>query len=81
MACPYCLTKIGEPETESPATDLASKVAQIQEKIKQAEANQKPQVCHHHLGYLSERSSKEQVPEECLTCKNMVDCMLSKMKQ
>jgi hypothetical protein len=56
-------------------------MAQIQQKIKQAEANQHPPVCHYHLGYLSERKSKEQIPEECLTCKNMVDCMLRKMKE
>jgi hypothetical protein len=80
LACPYCLTKISE-ETETPANDLASKIAQIQEEMKQAEANPKPPVCHQHLGYLSERISKEQVPEECLTCKNMVDCMLRKMKE
>jgi hypothetical protein len=55
-------------------------MAQIQQKIKKAEAQQQAPVCHHHLGYLSERKSKEQVPEGCLTCKNMVDCMLQKMK-
>jgi hypothetical protein len=34
------------------------------------------QSCTHHLGYLSERSSKEKIPEECMMCENIVQCML-----
>jgi hypothetical protein len=83
-ACPYCLTKInGKPvQPEAPATKLPLNVAQIKEKIKQAEAKntQNPSTCRFHLGYLSERTSKEQIPEECLVCKDSVDCMLRKMK-
>jgi hypothetical protein len=32
--------------------------------------------CKHHFGYLSQRSSKEKIPEECITCENIVQCML-----
>jgi hypothetical protein len=34
--------------------------------------------CKNHFGYLSERSLKEQIPDECLTCKDIVHCMLKK---
>jgi hypothetical protein len=83
-ACPFCLTEINEKpvQTEATTTKVQLNVAQIQEKIKQAEAKstQNPSTCRFHLGYLSERTSKEQIPEECLVCKDSVDCMLRKMK-
>jgi hypothetical protein len=43
--------------------------------------SEKPVVCHFHLGYLSERAQKEQIPEECFVCKDIVDCMLRKMRE
>jgi hypothetical protein len=41
---------------------------------------EKPSDCQLHLGYLSERSSKEQIPDGCLVCKDIVECMLKKMR-
>jgi len=41
-----------------------------------AEPSPKEQRCIHHLGYLSERSKKEKIPEECMVCENIVQCML-----
>jgi hypothetical protein len=32
--------------------------------------------CKHFFGYLSKRSSKEGVPEECIVCEKIVQCML-----
>jgi hypothetical protein len=43
--------------------------------------SEKPVVCNFHLGYLSERAQKEQIPEECFVCKDIVDCMLRKMRE
>jgi hypothetical protein len=60
----------GEPEGEE--------VALIEEKVEVAEP---PSECAHYLGYLSEKSSKEQIPDECMMCKDIVSCMLKKMKQ
>ncbi|MCW4031579.1 MAG: hypothetical protein NWE80_04360 [Candidatus Bathyarchaeota archaeon] len=37
--------------------------------------------CLHYLGYLSEKESKEKIPEQCITCKDIVTCMLKKMKE
>jgi hypothetical protein len=34
--------------------------------------------CKNHFGYLGERSLKGQIPDECLTCKEIVHCMLKK---
>jgi len=59
-----------EPEVEE--------IAQVEEKVEAPEA---PSECAHYLGYLSEKSSKEQIPDECMMCKDIVTCMLKKMKE
>ena len=89
-ACPYCLTEIkvvdepaityDEPETFEPeeTEPEVEETAHVEEKVEIPEA---PSECAHHLGYLSERSSKEQIPDECMLCKDIVSCMLKKMKE
>jgi hypothetical protein len=32
--------------------------------------------CAYHLGYLSERTKNEKIPEDCIVCENIVKCML-----
>lgn len=32
--------------------------------------------CPHHFGYLSQRKTKDKIPEECMVCENIVQCML-----
>jgi hypothetical protein len=83
-ACPYCLTEIPvtsisaaeeEPpgqEHKLPEIDREAHVA-VEEK---PEIPSKEQGCNHHFGYLSKRSSKEKIPEECMMCGNIVQCML-----
>ncbi|MCW4007886.1 MAG: hypothetical protein NWF09_04245 [Candidatus Bathyarchaeota archaeon] len=44
------------------------------------ETCQKPSGCSYYLGYLSERSSKDKIPDECMMCKDIVECMLKKAK-
>jgi hypothetical protein len=81
-ACPYCLIRINEePIIESKPEEAP---AVVEDKVATQRKNQdseKPVVCHFHLGYLSERAQKEQIPEECLVCKDIVDCMLRKMRE
>ncbi|HVO85617.1 MAG TPA: hypothetical protein VMT06_00675 [Candidatus Eisenbacteria bacterium] len=43
---------------------------------KHQETVTKTLTCSHHLGYLSERTKKESIPEECIMCDNIVKCML-----
>ena len=87
-ACPYCLTKIIEIEeplsptinTVVPQTEeLPSKAKEKESKEKQ-KSDKKPD-CKYHPGYLSERSSSQPIPDECIVCKDIVDCMLKKMRQ
>jgi hypothetical protein len=74
-ACPYCLTEITFPETkeddapEKPAAEVAvpeEKPSQSQEKLSN---------CKHYFGYMSEKEHKQQMPEECMLCSQIMDCM------
>jgi hypothetical protein len=78
-ACPYCLTKIKEPEKS--LENLQAKVNQVRTKETLDKNNDNPIKCHFHQGYLSERTSKENIPDECLVCKDILECMLRKMRE
>jgi hypothetical protein len=94
-ACPYCLTEIvmdNEPtiasaesenfeseETEEPE-EAEIKVEEKEYLEEPAKIPEIPSECSHYIGYLSEKSAKEQIPDECMMCKDLVTCMLQKMK-
>jgi hypothetical protein len=81
-ACPYCLTEITI-DNELPVSCDEPKETEAAEKEsteEQVEIAEKPSECGYHLGYLSERSSKENIPDACMMCKDIVECMLKKMK-
>ena len=69
-ACPFCLTKIAEPQTE--ANNKSEKT--------QSETREKPTGCQYHVGYLSEREKNQQIPDGCMTCNDLLECMLRKMR-
>ena len=70
-ACPYCLTEITEEDekTEEPS---------LEERI---ESLEKPSSCPYHIGYLCERPAKDKIPDDCIVCKDIVQCMLKNMKK
>jgi hypothetical protein len=83
-ACPYCLTAI---TAENPSAD--EKSGELETVTVETESvgirpreeafplsSPKGQACTHHLGYLSERSAREKIPEECIVCENVLQCML-----
>jgi len=85
LAYPHCLAEI---TTKEPISIIESKPNQETNKSEEeivkaieekAESTPKPS-CTHHFGYLSERSNKEQIPEECMVCENILDCMLKSVK-
>jgi hypothetical protein len=53
----------------------------ILRKEKPTQNKENPSTCQYHLGYLSEREHKEQIPDECISCKDILECMLKKMRQ
>ncbi len=72
-ACPRCLTKVGEIENkqkkeseETPSTKLLGKVRTgLDESVQ----------CEHFMGYLKKRPKDTPIPDECLTCTKMVECL------
>ncbi len=75
-ACPFCLTKINDNLPIKAYT--AEKI--FGSKFIENVNEKKSKTCQYHLGYLSEREQKQAIPEECIVCKDIVDCMLNKMK-
>jgi hypothetical protein len=60
------------------------KAASPQQKLlPQKPPQQKPQqkaapansTCAHYLGYLNQRQKSQEIPAECLTCENVIQCM------
>ena len=82
-ACPFCLTelKIPEKQVEIQLENLKSEEKQREPKEKSDKNNDNPTRCHFHPGYLSERTSKDNIPDECLVCKDILECMLRKMRE
>ena len=86
-ACPYCLTKIDQAYLDAESKLKKDKLEESpdaendygdKEQVKETD---KPVPCHYHLGYLSERAQKEQIPDDCLVCKDILECMLKKMQR
>jgi hypothetical protein len=80
-ACPYCLTKITETKITSSYKPEKTHTEIISTKEKTENKNQeKPSACQYHLGYLSERERNPEIPEICIVCKDIVECMLRRMR-
>jgi len=78
-ACPYCLTEVTADNYRSVLNVAAEEETMGQDGSPGQVAVLGSSVdCQKHFGYLSERSPKEKIPEECLTCKDIVHCMLKK---
>jgi hypothetical protein len=82
-ACPYCLTEITvEEDTKTLGVQKEKEEIKIEQtEIRKIEKQttqklQKTEGCLHYMGYLSQRSTKEKIPEECIVCQNIVQCML-----
>jgi len=87
FSCPHCLTE-AEPieELQRIVADAEEdSLEESQQETSQIEPEEKPKindtaaVCHYHRGYLSERTGKEGIPDDCLVCGEILDCMLKKM--
>ena len=85
-ACPHCLTDIASWKNQSTADTAPVSHAKALKPAKGSHGGEKtePQptktACTHHFGYLSERSNKEKIPEECMACAEIVNCMLKAVK-
>ncbi len=74
-ACPHCLTEINSAQV----SEIPSSIGNVQEAVlQQSEGPNAAPHCKHHFGFLNERTSKDQIPDECITCMDLVQCMLKK---
>jgi hypothetical protein len=79
-ACPYCLTEIAINQVipnNKPEEKVDKSILYIKKPLQNKE---KPADCHYRFGYLSEREKKECIPDECICCKDILECMLRKMR-
>jgi DNA-directed RNA polymerase subunit RPC12/RpoP len=85
-ACPYCFSKMDESEH-----DFSHELKLMKNDGYEIETNTKSKkqttekedqkedisvACPHHVGYLKKRSKDESVPDSCLTCPKILQCMV-----
>jgi hypothetical protein len=76
-ACPFCFSKQAEVE-EAPVETPPSSVKDLTAFPKAPEDVKRPDglSCPHYLGYLKKRPKNAPIPESCLTCPQMISCLL-----
>ena len=67
-ACPFCLSKVAKKEEKTIEATTPTEAEHGENAL-----------CQFHLGYLYERKAKDNVPDTCLICKDIVTCMLQGM--
>jgi DNA-directed RNA polymerase subunit RPC12/RpoP len=74
FACPRCFTKVSDVESRKDqenkeaafsAKEAKKAVAKLEEGVK----------CNHFWGYLKKRPKNTPIPDECLTCDKMIECL------
>ena len=79
-ACPYCLTEITVEKLASMGKRKVLKEKGKTKKEKPKDVQTVPvaeeKKCKHYFGYLSKRSAKKEIPDECIVCERIVQCML-----
>lgn len=63
-----------EPKLRKKKTPKVEEEKPVSEQEKPKRSSE--QTCPHHFGYLGERSKKEKIPEGCMLCEKIVQCML-----
>jgi hypothetical protein len=74
-ACPKCLSKVRSVERREQVEfdDVGEEANSLGMEVEDAVAEEVG--CAHHLGYLKSRPKNTSIPEECLTCSKMIECM------
>lgn len=70
-ACPFCLSKVEATCRNVPTPSFE----------KTSVSSERTVACIHHLGYLCERAEKDQIPDECMLCPEIVSCMLHSLRK
>jgi hypothetical protein len=72
-ACPYCFSKLEIAlKTQENLHTVSVKTSREPEMILT------PKTCEHHMGYLAALQKEDSIPDECLTCTKLIQCMVKK---
>lgn len=74
FACPFCLTEITSADEQTGSEEQTREPTVFENLTKSHD-------CKKHFGYLGERPPKAPVPDECMMCKLLVQCMLKKASE
>lgn len=77
-ACPFCFTRLEENAIEEPSRlkpAILEDSTPSEHEHKETE-DQKTGDCPHYFGYLKKRPKKTPIPDSCLTCQKMMQCLL-----
>jgi len=74
-ACPKCLSKVGSVERQKSVEVDEADEEEEPLKMEVKDTLEENVACMHNLGYLKRRPKNTPIPEECLTCPKMIDCM------
>lgn len=72
-ACPKCLSKIREIEPLKPEKIIEPPKLETTQPLK--EASKSDGKCAYFVGYLNKRAKNTPIPEECLSCEDMMKCL------
>jgi DNA-directed RNA polymerase subunit RPC12/RpoP len=70
-ACPRCLAEI----RENYETETGSNEQSAPQKLEVEQPRPLSENCQHFLGYLRKRPKETAIPEACLTCTKIIECM------
>jgi DNA-directed RNA polymerase subunit RPC12/RpoP len=75
-ACPRCLSKVDVKERRRSEEKAESHTSHaIVEKNRKVVDERAGASCKHFLGYLRKRPKNTPIPDECLTCERMIECL------
>ena len=77
-ACPYCLTEITITEMDSKNPPEKTAKEETFSNNESGKKEEKAFGCKYYAGYLSEKEHRQQIPEECMVCRELIECMNKK---
>ncbi|MEM3874241.1 MAG: hypothetical protein QXU45_03835 [Candidatus Bathyarchaeia archaeon] len=74
-ACPRCLTKVGDVKPTRHDKGGEEEKASTVVVRRSGESVSEGVECKHFFGYLRKRPKNTPIPDECLTCSRMIECL------
>jgi len=75
LACPNCLSKVANTETHK--DNKTTETSVLETKVKNVKLVSESKIeCKHFFGYLGKRPQNTPIPEDCLICEKMVECLI-----